>query len=293
MAVENKSMSGRVCLVTGATSGIGQATARALAGLGATVVVVGRNATRARAVAEEVSRATGNPAVESLVADFSSLQQVRALADEVIGRYPRLHVLINNAGAVYTKRQLTADGLEMTFAVDHLAPFLLTNLLLDRLTASAPARIVIVSSDAHRNARIDFDDLGGARRYSAFRAYGQAKLANILFTYELARRLQGRGVTVNCLHPGVVATGFGHNNRGLISVGLRVLAPFVKKPEQGAETVVYLASSPEVEGQSGLYFTNKRPAKTSAASYDQETARRLWDVSATLTGLAPEAAGVL
>jgi NAD(P)-dependent dehydrogenase (short-subunit alcohol dehydrogenase family) len=282
----DKPMKGRVCLVTGATSGIGKATAQALAGMGATVAVVGRNQEKTQAVVDEIKRTTGNTDIDSVVADLSIQQQVRVLAESILARYPRLHILVNNAGAINRTRSLSADGIEMTFAVNHLAYFLLTNLLLDRLKADAPARIVNVSSDAHKGAMIPFGDLANERRYRGFKVYGQSKLANILFTYELARRLEGSGVTANCLHPGVIATGFGHNDGGLLSLGLRLAVPFLKKPEQGAETSIYLASSPEVEGMSGQYFVDKKPIKSAPASYDEEAARRLWDISSEMTGLA-------
>jgi NAD(P)-dependent dehydrogenase (short-subunit alcohol dehydrogenase family) len=285
-------MTGRVCWVTGATSGIGQASARALAAMGATLIVVGRNEPKTRAVVEQIKQQTGNSAVEYVLADLSAQGQIRALADSVLARYPQLHVLINNAGAIYSKRALTVDGLEMTFALDHLAYFLLTNLLLDRLKASAPARIVSVASQQHTGARIDFDDLMSERGYRTFRAYGKAKLANILFTYELARRLEGSGVTANCLHPGVIASGIGRNNGGLLSLGMSIVAPFFKKPEQGAAAVVYLATSPEVDGVSGRYFDERRETRSSPASYDEATARRLWEISAGLTGLAASTATV-
>ena len=285
MTTSSGALQRRVCLVTGATSGIGQATARGLAALGATVLVVGRSEAKTRATVDQIKQVTGNPCVEGLLADLSSQQQVRALASTVLERAPQLHVLVNNAGAIYTKRSLSVDGIEMTFAVDHLAYFLLTSLLVERLRASAPARIINVASDAHAHARIDFDDLQGERGYRAFRAYGRAKLANILFTYELARRLAGSGVTANCLHPGLIATGFGHNNSGLLSLGLHIASPFIKKPEQGAETSVYLASSPEVAAVSGQYFVNKRASKSSRVSYDVEVARRLWSSSAGMSSL--------
>lgn len=290
MNTDNGAMTGRVCLVTGATSGIGRATAQALAAMGATVVVVGRNQSKTRAAVDQITQATGRSSTTMLLADLSSQSQIRDLAGMVLDRYPQLHVLVNNAGAVYSERLTTLDGIEMTFAVDHLAYFLLTSLLLDRLKASASARIVNVASDAHKNASIDFTDLMGERRYRAFRAYGQAKLANILFTYELARRLAGTGVTANCLHPGVIATGFGHNNGGLLHLGLRVARPFLKKPEQGAETSIFLASSREVDGVSGQYFVDKKPSTSSPASYDEASARRLWEISVQMTGLPSPAA---
>jgi NAD(P)-dependent dehydrogenase (short-subunit alcohol dehydrogenase family) len=281
----DETMEGRVCLVTGATSGIGKVTAQALAGMGATVIVIGRNQAKTQAVVDEIRQATGNSNLDLLVADLSVQRQVRDLAAAVLARYPHIHVLINNAGAINRARSLSPDGIELTFAVNHLAYFLLTNLLLDRLKASAPARIVNVASDAHKKAKIPFDDLMSERHYRAFKVYGQTKLANILFTYELARRLKGTGVTANCLHPGLIATGFGHNDGGLLSLGLSLVSPFIKKSEQGAETSIYLASSPQVEGVTGQYFQDKMPIKSSPASYDEQAGRRLWEVSAEMTGL--------
>ncbi len=282
----DETMKGRVCLVTGATSGIGKVTARALAGMGATVLVVGRNQAKTQAILDEIKQATGNANLDLFLADLSVQQQVRDLAEAVLSRHPHLHVLVNNAGATNRTRSVSSDGIEMTFAVNHLAYFLLTNLLLDRLKSDAPTRIVNVSSDAHKGAKIPFDDLNSERRYRGFRVYGQTKLANILFTYELARRLKGSGVTANCLHPGLIATGFGHNDGGLLSLGLRLVGPFLKKPEQGAETSIYLASSPKVEGVSGEYFVNRKSIKSSPASYDEAAARRLWEISAKMTGSA-------
>lgn len=278
-------MRGKVCLVTGSSSGIGKETALGLARLGATVVMVCRDRARGEAARYEIASAGGGATVDLLLADLSSQAAIHSLAEELTSRYPRIDVLVNNAGALNTARRLTDDGIEMTFAVNHLAYFLLTNLLLDTLKASAPARIVNVASDSHTNAHINFDDLQGARRYRGMQAYGQSKLANILFTYELARRLQGSGVTANCLHPGVVATGFGHNNGRLISLGFRLIAPFVTKPDEGAKTSIYLASSPQVDGVSGKYFVKCKETRSSAASYDEAAARRLWDLSAELTHL--------
>ena len=212
---------------------------------------------------------------------------MQRLAGQVLAAYPRLDVLVNNVGGYWATRHATEDGLERTFAVNHLAPFLLTHLLLDRLRSSAPARVVTVSSGAQAMGRIDFDDLQGERSYSGQRAYNQSKLANVLFTYELARRLEGSGVTANVLHPGVVRTAFGQeDSRGWMRLMLPVVRPFMKTPERGAETSIYLASSPEVEGVSGRYFANSKPKTSSRASYDTAAARRLWEVSAGLVGLA-------
>jgi len=273
----------RVCLVTGATSGIGQATARGLAALGATVLVVGRSEAKTRATVDQIKQVTGNPCVEGLLADLSSQQQVRALASTVLERAPQLHVLVNNAGAIYTKRSLSVDGIEMTFAVDHLAYFLLTSLLVERLRASAPARIINVASDAHAHARIDFDDLQGERGYRAFRAYGRAKLANILFTVELARRLEGSGVTANCFHPGFVASGFNKNNGRFMAFGMTLARPFARSPEKGADTLVWLADSPEVSSQTGGYFADRKRKQPSEAARDTAAARRLWELSEAQT----------
>ncbi|HEV8652081.1 MAG TPA: SDR family oxidoreductase [Actinomycetes bacterium] len=283
-AGRDQSMRGRICLVTGATSGIGAVTAEELAGRGATVVMIGRSAERTAATVDRIRRRTGSSTVEHLLADLSAQRDVRQLADQFTARHDRLHVLVNNAGAVFIRRHLSPDGLELTFALNHLAYFLLTNLLLDRLKASAPARIVNVSSDAHQRARIDFDDLQAERSYSVA-VYGRSKLANLLFTYELARRLQGTGVTVNALHPGVVATRFGTNNGRVIRLLHPLLRPFLISPEQGARTVVHLATSSEVEGVTGSYFVKERPSSSSRASYDTAAAERLWRVSEEMTGL--------
>lgn len=280
------SMTGKTVLVTGGTGGIGLATAAGLAGLGARVGIVGRDEGRARAAAERIRTAGGD--VDVFTADVSSRREVQRLAEQVLAAYPRLDVLVNNVGGYWATRHATEDGLERTFAVNHLAPFLLTNLLLDRLRSSAPARVVTVSSGAQAMGRIDFDDLQGVRSYSGQRAYNQSKLANVLFTYELARRLEGSGVTANVLHPGVVRTAFAQEDSGgWMRLMLPVVRPFMKTPERGAETSIYLASSPEVDGVSGRYFANSRPKASSRASYDTAAARRLWEVSAGLVGLAP------
>lgn len=276
-------MRGKVCLITGATSGIGQATAHALAQQGATVLLVARDPARGEATRAAIQAASGNDAVAVLLADLSSQASIRSLAAEVVARYPRLDVLVNNAGGLNGARTLTVDGLELTFAVNHLAYFLLTNLLLDTLKASAPSRIVNVTSEAQSNGRIHFDDLQGERGYSSMRAYSQSKLANILFTYELARRLAGTGVTANCVHPGVVRTGYGATGPAWMRGVIVAARPFMRTPEKGAETVVYLASAPEVEGVTGKYFADKRERRSSAVSYDPAVAARLWQVSEQLT----------
>jgi NAD(P)-dependent dehydrogenase (short-subunit alcohol dehydrogenase family) len=275
-----------ICLITGATRGIGRITARELARRGMRVVLVGRDAARAQATAAAIAAETGNPAVEFLVADLSSQAQVRALADAYRQRHDRLHVLVNNAGAVFARRGITVDGLERTFALNHLAPFLLTNLLLPTLQASGPARIVTVASAAHSGASLDFDDLQHERgRYRSFQVYGQSKLANILFTYELAHRLQGTNVTANALHPGFVASNFGKSEGGIWGPIFTLLRPAMINVERGAETSIYLASSPDVEGVSGQYFVKCKPAHSSRQSYDEAAQHRLWEVSEQLTGL--------
>ncbi len=276
-------MRGKVCLITGGTGGIGKETALGLARLGAVVVIVGRDVARAQAAVADIKARSGNDVVSAMIADLSSQAEVRRLAREFMAAHDRLDVLVNNAGAVYGKRVLTVDGIEMTLAVNHLAYFLLTNLLLPLLKRSAPARIVSVSSEAQRAGRIDFDDLQRARRYRAFEAYSQSKLANVVWTYELARRIEGSGVTANCVHPGAVATGFGRNNSGLWRVLFRVLAPFMRTPERGAATSIYLAASPEIEGISGKYFSDRKPIRSNKQSYDPELARRLWLASEELT----------
>lgn len=280
-------MSGKVVLVTGATSGIGLVTARELARMGATMVLVGHDTARARDAVAAIQRHTANPRVESLLADLSSQEQVRRLASEFKDRYDRLDVLINNAGAVFYHRETSVDGLEMTLALNHFAPFLLTSLLLDRLAATPLSRVVTVSSMAHRGQTIPFDDLQHERGpYRAFQVYGQTKLANILFTNELARRLAGTAVTANALHPGFVATNFGLAPGGLLGLGMRVARLVATSPERGAQTSIYLASSPDVQGVTGRYFVKCRPARSSRASYDIAAARRLWEASERLTGLS-------
>lgn len=279
-------MIGKVCLVTGANIGIGYITARDLARMGATVVLLCRSRSKGEAARDAIRDASGNPAVELLVADFASLASVRRAAAEFSAQYDRLHVLVNNAGLYMSDRLLSQDGYEMTIAVNHLAPFLLTNLLLDRLKAAAPARVVNVSSGAHLGARIDLGDLQLARRFDGFRAYANSKLANVLFTYELARRLEGAGVTATCLHPGFVASNFASSVGGPAGWFFRLAKPFARSPEQGARTSVYLASSPEVEGVTGKYFVDERPQQSSSASNDTTLQRRLWEESARLVGLS-------
>lgn len=279
---ENATMTGKTVLITGATNGIGKEAARGLAKLGARVLIVGRDAQKCAQTVAELQTSTGNQAIEALRADLSAMSEVRRLADEVKARCPRLDVLLNNAGAYFDKRLTSADGYEMTFALNHLSYFYLTNLLLDLLKASAPARIVNVSSDAHRFARLNLINPHKPPVYSGFRIYGESKLANVVFTYELARRLEGTGVTVNAMHPGFVRSGFGRNNTGLIAKIFGAMQRFALTPEQGADTLIYLASSPEVEGVSGKYFTKRKAVPTSRASYDQATWEALWTLSERL-----------
>ena len=275
-----------VCLVTGATGGIGLATAEELARRGAHVIMGARSRARGEAAREQVARATGSDRLELAVADLSVQAEVRRLAEETARAHSRLDVLVNNAGIIASRRHETEDGIERTWAVNHLAPFLLTNLLTDLLVASAPARVVTVASDAHAGARLDLDDPQFTRRrYGAMAVYGQSKLANILFTVELARRLRGRGVTANCLHPGVVATEFGSKSGGLFAFGWWFVRPFARSPERGARTSVYLATSPEVADVTGRYFVDSRPATPRPPAMDADLARRLWDVSERMTGL--------
>jgi NAD(P)-dependent dehydrogenase (short-subunit alcohol dehydrogenase family) len=277
---------GKRVVMTGATNGIGRAAAKKLAGLGARLAIVARSPQRG---ADAVSKIESD--VDVLIGDLSSQSDVRRLADDILQRFATLDVLINNAGAIYASRQLTADGVERTWAVNHLAPFLLTTLLLDRLTASAPARIITTSSAAHFSAQIPFDDLNAERGYPnmGYARYGESKLANILFTLELAKRLQGTGVSANCFHPGFVATGFNYNNGVLMRLGMAVGHLFARSPDKGAETLVWLADSPEVGDISGAYFMDKQVKRPSPAGRDVDVARRLWEVSEAQTR-APAAA---
>ncbi|HEV8714921.1 MAG TPA: SDR family oxidoreductase [Candidatus Binatia bacterium] len=278
-------MRGRVCVVTGASSGIGKAAARELARTGATIVLVCRNAQRAEAARAGIRTATGNETLDVLLADLSSQAEIRRLARELLARYPQIHVLINNAGVLNRQRTTTVDGIETVFAVNHLAYFLLTHLLLERLIISEDARIINVASAAHYWGNLDFNDLQNVRRYRALQVYGQSKLCNILFTRELARRIVGTGVTVNCLHPGGVATGLGWNNGWWAVLIAKALQPFFRTPEQGADSVVYLATAPAAAAVSGKYFYNRREIQPSPAAQDDEAAKQLWQISAELTGI--------
>jgi NAD(P)-dependent dehydrogenase (short-subunit alcohol dehydrogenase family) len=279
----NDTMKGKICLVTGATNGIGKATALALAQMGATVVIVGRNPAKCAAAVSEIKHSSGNDAVEALIADLSIMAEVQHVADQFKAKHQKLHVLVNNAGGAFLKRQVTSEGFEKTFALNHLNYFLLTRLLLDTLKASAPARIVNVASDAHKAAQLDFDDLQSEKGRFSLAAYGRSKLATVVFSYELARRLSGTGVTCNVLHPGLVRTGFASNLGVVPSAVIGFFMRFVGlTPEQGAQTSVYLASSPEVENVSGKYWEKSKVVRSGRAAYDEATWTRLWDVSDTM-----------
>jgi retinol dehydrogenase 14 len=281
-------MAGKVVLITGGTGGIGKATAIGLATLGARVGITGRDLARTGQVAAEIQAASGNPAIDGFAADMSSQAEVRRLAVAVLDAYPRLDVLVNNVGGFWAHRHPTADGLEHTFALNHLASFLLTNLLLDRLKASAPARVVTVSSHVQAEGRIDFDDLLGTRNYSGQRAYSQSKLANVMFTNELARRLEGTRVTATCLHPGFARTDFGAEDQAwFFTVISHLVRPFLKTAAQGAQTSIYLASSLDVDGATGQFFASSKPKTANTVAYDADMTARLWDVSADLVGMTP------
>jgi retinol dehydrogenase 12 len=273
-------MNGKVCLVTGATNGIGKATALALAQMGATVVILGRSPAKCAAVVDEIKRISGNDAVEAMIADLSVMAEVQRGADQFKAKYQHLHVLVNNAGGAFAKRQVTSEGLEKTFALNHLGCFLLTRFLQDTLKASAPARIINVSSNAHKTAHLDFDDLQSERGNFIFNAYGRSKLAMVVFSYELARRLAGTGVTVNVLHPGLVRTGFASNMGAVPAAMINFFMRFVAlPPEQGAQTTIYLATSPEVEKVTGKYWEKSKAVPSGSAAYETATWTRLWEIS--------------
>ncbi|WOJ90805.1 SDR family oxidoreductase [Methylocapsa polymorpha] len=289
----SNALQGKTCLITGATFGIGRETALGLARQGARVVIVGRDAGRTAETARWLRQEAGNDQIDFLLADLSSQAEVRRLADEFRRTQDRLDILINNAGAIFTKRETTVDGFERTWALNHLAYVLLTLELLDSLKASAPARVINVASKAHVGVALDFDDLQSARNYSGFKTYGRSKLANILFTYALARRLENAGVSANCLHPGVVATGIARDMNGLFKLVFAAVTPWLTTPEQGAATSIFLAASAEAAGVNGKYFDKCKPARSSDASYDEAVQERLWDVSLQQTGMTwPPSPGV-
>ena len=284
-------MKDKTVVVTGGNNGIGLETAVGLSTLGAHVVITARNQAKGEAALADIKDRSQSDSVQLMLADFASLSSIRDFAANFKKDHDRLDVLVNNAGGVNTSRSETQDGFETTFGVNHLGYFLVTNLLLDMLKASAPARVVSVSSRAHeRRKGMNFDDLNSKQSYSGMGVYGDSKLANVLFTYELARRLKGSGVTANCLHPGVVRSGFGQNNGGFISFAFKsfytLLTPVTKSNAQGAKTSIYLASSPEVEGVTGKYFADSKETPSSPASHDEEAAKRLWEISEQMTGLA-------
>ena len=275
-------MNGKVCLVTGATDGIGKVSARVLAELGAKVIIVGRNPEKSAIVLAELRSISGNENIDLLMADLAVMQEVRDLAEQVISRYDRIDVLLNNAGGYFTKHEITSDGLEMTFALNHMSYFLLTNKLMELLKYSAPARIVNVSSDAHYGVNMEFENLNGEQEYKAWKAYQKSKLANVLFTYELLKKVPGN-ITVNCLHPGFVATNFGHNNGGFFGPVLKIAQRISAiDPEEGAKTSIFLCSAPEVKGVSGKYFYKCQPKTSSRESRNMDTGKRLWQISSDI-----------
>lgn len=277
-------MSGKTCLVTGANSGIGKGTALELAAMGATVVMVCRDAVKGEEALNDIIVKTGNQNVSVMIADLASFESIREFASNFIESHERLDVLINNAASVPTSRTETSDGFETQFGVNHLAPFLLTHLLLDLLKKSTPSRIVTVSSTLHHNATLDLDDLQYEHhKYRTLEAYNRSKLANVLFTYELSRRLEGTGVTANCLHPGVVRTALFRDLPFFLQPLLKIVGLFLLSPDRGAETSVYVATSPDIEGVTGEYFDKCAIARSSKASHDAECGKRLWDISAELT----------
>jgi NAD(P)-dependent dehydrogenase (short-subunit alcohol dehydrogenase family) len=276
---------GKICVVTGATNGIGKVTALELAKMGATVIVVGRNPQKTDIVVKAIQQVSGNSSVEAMIADLSAQAQVRDLAAAIQRECDHLDVLVNNAGALYLYREESVDGIEMTWALNHLSYFLLTNLLLDSLQRAPAARIVNVSSNVHMSGSIHFNDLQFTRNRMMMAAYPQSKLANMMFTYELARRLKDTQITANAVHPGVVGTGFAGNNGILVKFAVTLATPFMLSPERGARTSIYLASSPEVENVTGKYFVNCKARRSSRASYDEEAQRKLWRISEEMVGL--------
>lgn len=281
--IESWTVSGKQCIVTGATNGIGRVTALELARAGANVTIISRNEQRCKATKEMIREETGQT-VEYIVADLSSQSDIRRAVEEYKAKHDKLHILINNAGAYIHEHTETADGIEKTFALNHLGYFLLTNLLLDTIKASAPARIISVSSLMHRYGNIDFDDIHSTRQYRGMKAYAMSKLANVLFTNELAERLNGTGVTANSLHPGIVNTGFGMGEDGK-RTGVTVMNSMSISPEKGAQTSIFLATSPEVSGITGKYWSKKKQVSTSKAAQDVSARKRLWKISEEMTGL--------
>ena len=279
----NTHLQEKTAIVTGATSGIGLITARELAKQGINVVIVSRSQEKCESIISQIKKETGNSTIEFIASDLSVMANVRQVANEFLKRHSRLDILVNNAGAIFFQRLVSQDGYEMTFALNHLSYFLLTDLLLDTLKSSAPSRIINVSSDAHQGGKINFDDLMHERDFTGFGAYSASKLANILFTYHLAENLSGTQVTANALHPGFVSTGFAKNNGGLIKVAMGISSLFARKPEKGAETPIFLATSPEVEGVSGKYFSDCKEIQSSISSVDKVTQKRLWERSLALT----------
>lgn len=280
------SVKDKICLVTGATAGIGKVTAKSLAEQGAKVILVSRNKEKCAATVSEIKQETANANIDFIASDLSSQKEIHNLAEEFKKKYSQLDILVNNAGAFFTKRETSIDGIEMTLALNHLNYFLLTNLLIESLQKSPNARVVNVSSMAHESGKINFEDLQSQKKYSAWGAYCQSKLANVLFTYELARRLSGTKITTNALHPGVVGTNFGSNNSGLMAIFVRLyLKLFSVSEAEGAQTSIYLATSPEVENVTGKYFNKKRERISASASFDQDVAKKLWQKSLELTKL--------
>ena len=285
---KDHSMKGKTIVATGATSGVGEAAVFALAGLGARIVFIARDEARAQATMRKLEAKAPGLGHRMHLADLSSMAETRKVGAAIAESEPRIDVLINNAGALFSHRQVTPEGLELTFALNHMAYFVLTEALRDKLIASAPARIVSTSSAAHKGASLDFSDLQSAKGYGGFKVYGRSKLANILFTRELARRLAGRGVTANCLHPGAVATRFGKSSGGWVGRLLPVLRLFFISPENGADTIIYLASSPEVANTTGAYFVKRKITEPSSAAQDEAAAKRLWEASEALAGAQPQ-----
>ena len=278
-------MQGKVCVVTGSNSGLGKEAALEIAKKGAKIVMVCRSEEKGLAAKLEIIEKSGNQNVDLIIGDFSSQMDIRRIADLIKSNYPVIDVLVNNAGAINDKRSVTVDGLESTFATNHLGYFLFTNLLLDNLKAAPKARIVSVASEAERFCKLDFNDLQSENDYTSWKAYSLSKLANILFTFELAKRLKGTNITVNCMHPGVVNTGFGKDITGIWRLFSPIMGIFFRNPEKGAETIVWLATSQDVEAVNGQYFKDKKPIKAQAVAYSEEAQSRLWNISSELVKL--------